>query len=630
MIPKYLSEMWTAIGPALGNHLWQSTLFSAAAGLLVLTLRKNHARARYWLWLAASLKFLIPFSLLVGIGSDFGWSHASAITTNGFYFAMEQVSQPFSHSTTPAISFISPSTASAPSSLTHLLPALLATAWLCGFVGLIFVWCMRWRRMSAAMRDAEPLLEGREAEALGRLERVVGIPRRIDMKLSRESLEPAVFGIVRPVLLWPEGISDRLDDQHVEAILAHEVWHVRRRDNLSAAMHMVVKAIFWFHPLVWWLGARLAEERECACDEEVLALGSDRQVYAESILKVCEYCVGSPLACVSGVTGADLKKRIVRIMTEGATRKLDFSKKLLLGAAGLAAIAVPVVFGLAHATPNRAQAQTQSASAVTPGYVYEVVSVKPSKPGSIGRYTMNTPDGYKALNIPLIILVDSAYGITDDERLSGAPSWISSEKFDVDAKMERSVADALQKLSKDDRTLARQQMLQALLADRFKLTVHRETKELSIYTLVIAKNGPKLKEAKPGDTYPNGIKGGDGHAMTAGVLMLASPEGVTWTGQAVPMQLLVRQLSQQVGRIVVDKTGLTSNFDFTMQFMPEQFVPPMAPSDAAGGASPLPIADPGAPSLFTAVQEQLGLKLESGKGPVEIIVIDHIERPSGN
>ena len=151
-----------------------------------------------------------------------------------------------------------------------------------------------------------------------------------------------------------EGISARLDDAHVEAILAHEVWHVRRRDNLFAALHMLVEAIFWFHPAVWYLGTRLVEEREVACDEEVLELGSERQIYAESILKICEFCVGSPLACVSGVTGADLKRRIVRIMTSGATRKLDFTKKFLLGAAGFTALAVPVVFGLAHAMPWRA------------------------------------------------------------------------------------------------------------------------------------------------------------------------------------------------------------------------------------------------------------------------------------
>src|SRR5205807_3798167 len=188
-----------------------------------------------------------------------------------------------------------------------------------------------------------------------------------------------IFGINRAVLVWPEGISSRLQGQQLDSILAHEVWHVRRRDNLAAAIHMVVEAIFWFHPLVWWLGARLVEERERACDEKVLESGSDRQVYAESILKICEFCVGSPLACVTGVTGADLKKRMAYIMTRNLSRELDFSRKLLLSASGLLALAAPIAVGLLHVTQTRAQSQGQSIAVSGPGFVS--VSIRPNKTG---------------------------------------------------------------------------------------------------------------------------------------------------------------------------------------------------------------------------------------------------------
>src|SRR5438445_11523362 len=117
-----------------------------------------------------------------------------------------------------------------------------------------------------------------------------------------------------------------------------------------------------------WLGARLVEERERACDEEVVAFGSDRQVYAESILKICEFCLGSPLPCVSGVTGADLKRRIVRIMSERVARKLNFSRKLLLAAAAILAVAAPIMAGVLHATPNRAPWQAQTTNTTTPAY----------------------------------------------------------------------------------------------------------------------------------------------------------------------------------------------------------------------------------------------------------------------
>src|SRR5262249_41984575 len=157
-----------------------------------------------------------------------------------------------------------------------------------------------------SIQGAMPLREGREVEALRRLERLHRMPRPTEILSSRTSLEPGIFGIARSILVWPQGISDRLDDAHLDAVMAHELRHVHHRDNLAAALHILVEAVFWFHPLVWWLGTRLIAEREHACDEEVLESGSDRQVYAESILKICEFCVGSPLTCVSGVTGADL------------------------------------------------------------------------------------------------------------------------------------------------------------------------------------------------------------------------------------------------------------------------------------------------------------------------------------
>ena len=146
--------------------------------------------------------------------------------------------------------------------------------------------------------------------------------------------EPGVFGILHPVLLWPEGISQHLDDAHLESIFAHELCHVQRRDNLTSAIHMLVAAIFWFHPLVWWLEKCLIDERERACDEAVLQLVKQPQIYAESILKVCEFCIESPLTCVSGITGADLKKRIVQIMTEPDHPANSTSAKITTAHAG--------------------------------------------------------------------------------------------------------------------------------------------------------------------------------------------------------------------------------------------------------------------------------------------------------
>ena len=160
------------------------------------------------------------------------------------------------------------------------------------------------------------------------------------------------------MLLLPDGIGDRLAPAELQAILAHELCHVRRRDNLATLMHMVVEAVFWFHPLVWWLGARLMDERERACDEEVLRMGSEAEAYAEGILKVCELYLQSPLKCVAGVTGAHLKKRIEAIMANRPMRNLNLPKKVGLVLAAILAIAIPVILGITNAPELRARAQS--------------------------------------------------------------------------------------------------------------------------------------------------------------------------------------------------------------------------------------------------------------------------------
>ena len=145
--------------------------------------------------------------------------------------------------------------------------------------------------------------------------------------------------------MWPAAIAGQVSEDHVEAIVAHELCHVRRRVNLTAMLHMLVEALFWFHPFVWWIGGRLVEDRERACDEAVVESGRERRVYAESILKVCELCVESPLPCVPGVSGADLKLRVAQIMSHRVARPIGMGRKLLLVAGCCLAIAAPMVSG---------------------------------------------------------------------------------------------------------------------------------------------------------------------------------------------------------------------------------------------------------------------------------------------
>lgn len=312
----------------LMTHLWQSTVFAAAAGMLTLAFRKNRAKVRFWLWLSASLKFFIPFALLMNLGSHVKWTPAAhqlaaQIATPAVSFAVEYVAQPFS-----GMVAIPSSTAHTPR-VDWMLVAILG-AWVCGFLAIAVIRLRSWRRIRGAVRVSTPL----------------EIPTAVEARVAPGLLEPGVVGLLRPVLLLPEGIVDRLTESQLEAVLAHELCHVRRRDNLFASIHMIVEAVFWFHPLVWWIGARLVEERERACDEDVLSLGNQPRIYADAILNVCRLYVESPLVCVSGVTGSDIKRRIEAIMTNRGVQTLNGAKKLLLATAGLLALAGPVVIGV--------------------------------------------------------------------------------------------------------------------------------------------------------------------------------------------------------------------------------------------------------------------------------------------
>lgn len=613
---KALTSFWDAVAPALGDHLWQSTLFVLVAGLLTLLLRKNHARARYWLWLAASLKFLVPFSWLVALGSKLAWRDTITNPT-AVYVTVQQITQPFTQSSVAAPE-ISPAASTNPM---HVIPSLFIGIWLCGFLAVFCMWCMRWRRISLAVQQAIPLEDGRELEALRLLEPAAGIATRIEMRLWNSILEPGIFGVTTPVLLWPEGISQRLDDSQLEAVIAHELFHVRRRDNLTAVLHMVVEAIFWFHPLVWWLGARLLDERERACDEEVLESGRERQIYAESILKVCEFCVGSPLPCVSGVTGADLKKRMVHIMSGQVVCKLDFTRRLLLSAVAIAAITAPIVFGLLHATPGRAQSQDDAAAT---GLV-ESATIKPSE--------LNTPTyagteqhmirlmygrgEFEARNVTLRVIMQEAYQVQANQ-IEGPSDFLDSFAFDVQVKLAKSEAEAP---PSKQQMLQVREALQKLLAERARLNLHTETKTLSIYALEVGENGSKLEPAPVGE--PDDMKGsGPVRIGTQQMRMkMAGNQVYGIAAQGISADDLAQLLSRQLGTPVVNKTGLQGRYGFNLNWSDGNRT--LTESESSSGSA-------SAPSIFTAVQEQLGLKLEAQKAPMQVLVIDHVEKPAEN
>ncbi len=631
---QYLSSAWGSLAPAVADHLWQSTVFAVLAGLLTLLLRKEHARVRYWLWMAASLKFLLPFALLIGLGSLFALPDFHSHQQSATYVTLTQVSQTFVRPAAILIPATAPVTETP--GFSQALPGLLVVIWLVGFLIVLVTWCIRWRRISKVLRSACPLVQGKQVEALRRLERLAGVRKSTPLLLSSACLEPGVFGFIRPVLFLPEGICERLNERHLETVLAHEVWHVRRRDNLAAALHMLIQALFWFHPLVWWLGGRLVEERERACDEQVLQMGSAPHIYAESILKTCEFCVESPLACASGISGADLKKRIVRIMTGDTRHKLSGRKKLLLGVTGFLVLAVPLGIGLAHGRMaqedgSRSEASSPAGSQHVSETKFEVASIKQDKSDARGVQFMLRPGRFTATNIPIRMVIKFAYNLQSNDQLTGEPAWVNTEKYDIEGKEFDSFAESMKGRPLGEAAENIRKMVQSMLADRFNLKISRTKKELPMYALVVANHGPKLTESKLPPPSPmggspaarRGPGGGEGFRMMG----LGHLEG-----RAVTIRFLADVLTQQLGQLVVDDTGLKGQYAFTLNWTPDQEERAIFMEVGRGNPGmdrPGPVK-PSGPSIFTAVQEQLGLKLKAEKKPVEVLVIDHIDRPSPN
>jgi bla regulator protein BlaR1 len=630
MSPLFTPILQSHYVQAIANHLWQSTLFAAAAAIVAVLLRQNQARTRYWIWFAASLKFAVPLSLLISLGGLFASARPSltAMQPASFY-AIDVASQPFTF--LPALS---PTDASRLASrqpaprFAKNVPILLSVIWILGFGIVVARWWKQWQQVGRVLEEAKPAFEGREFDAVRSLRHQGLCTERVEIAISYALLEPGIFGILRPVLVWPAGFSERLSQAEMEAIVAHELWHLRRRDNLFAALHMLIETIFWFHPLVWWLQTRLVNERELACDEAVIAVGHAPQTYAESILKACEFCIESPVPCVSGVTGADLKKRIVRIMTQADTERLGMGRKILLALVAVLVTLGPIVFGVVNVPRVRAALLEVTSDQKLPSF--EVATIKPTHSTENRRRMMMTPGKLSIENMPLKPLIEFAFDARSDAQVTGGPDWINTENYTIEAKEDDALAAALEKASPEERAKQVRLMMQSLLIDRFKLKVSRSSKETTVYALVVGKGGPKLtpsSRTEPASEAPNPS---GPRMIRRGIMMTGRGE---LKGTESNMGLLADILSRQreaEGRVVLDKTGLTGTYDWSLHWSPEAPAPAFKGADADVPADRSPGPDGSGPTLFTALQEQLGLKLESQKGTVDTIVVDSVERPSEN
>jgi uncharacterized protein (TIGR03435 family) len=338
-------------------------------------------------------------------------------------------------------------------------------------------------------------------------------------------------------------------------------------------------------------------------------------VYAEGILAVCKLYLESPLMCASGVTGANLTRRIETIVNAHSAVRMNFAKKAALSIVGVMALAAPIVVGMLNAPLIWAQ----SATAGKPKF--EVASIKPNLSGDRGNSITTPPGGrFSATNVSVQLLIRAAYRVQEFQIL-GAPGWTNSNGYDISAKAETGA---------DPKQL--EQRLQLLLEDRFSLKLHRETRELPVYALVVSADGFKLPESActrrdPEIAQPLQAPGQKPTRYCGDMKFGREGPNRTIDAAGATMGPLTRIFSQMLGRPVVDRTGLAGKYDFQLEWAPELAANAPSPDD---GAKPVQPADPNGPSIFAALQKQLGLKLETTKGQAEVLIIDHVERPSEN
>ena len=527
-------------------------------------------------------------------------------------------------------------------------PGLIAAIWALGVIlfaapviaGLAEVRSLR--RSSLPWRRGQVLVD--------QLTHDVGLRRRV-LVLRHESLPgPVTCGIVRPVIIVPADADDWTGED-LRRALVHELEHVRRADWASQCTARIVCAGYWFHPLVWMASRRMVLEAERACDDGVLgwpsaavAESADATAYADQLVGLARRLSHAPgHAQLAMANRHDLSTR-VRAVLDSRQRRGRAGTRWLVFAAALAALVVMTMSPLKVVTVAAQAPATPGAQTAAPRY--EVASIKPctvdeAPPGPARGTAGGTNASFSPgrMNVPcvtleqLIYLAYAAYGVPESERMAnddagtasdamkvrGGPSWVHSQqdKYAVEATAPGAT----------ERTVLLGAMLRTLLEERFALKIHRETEVVPMFELKVAKGGLKLKPIKDGDCQPFDAESFAAGKVTCGH-MTSGGRGpnTVWTFTGFKLSAVAGRLSRTLGRHVIDRTGITDEFIIRLAFHPDENTPGIVwPPERDADTS-----EPAAASIFTALEEQLGLKIEKTKAPRGYLVIDHVERPTSN
>jgi len=432
----------------------------------------------------------------------------------------------------------------------------------------------------------------------------LGLRRSVTIVLQKDVVAPATCGWMRPTIMLPIDAPDWSAEDLRQALL-HELEHVRRHDWPVHVIARLTCSLYWFHPAAWIAWRQLSLESERACDDAVV-VQAENTAYAQQLVALARRVAtvrAQPL--LSMADRRTLATRVASILSTNVARGRVSSTTMT-------AIVVCAAALSAALFPLQARARVQSSpgvasATVEPGLRFGVASVRPNDGTDPSRgFGFTLESGRLRLrNQTLQTITSIAYAPTfglwfPDERISGGPPWINTDRFTIDARAERAVTGPEMGA-----------MLRSLLVDRFGLKVRVEPRTAAVYALVVIKRdrslGPSLKPTAIACTGRCGIGGGSGRYQLSGA----------------SMALLAGSLSELVGRPVVDRTGLTGTFDGTLEWSP-------TPEELGALGEPAPAAAVFGASLFTALEEQFGLKLQSERGPVEYLVIESAEQPTPN
>ncbi len=354
---EWIASTSAWLWPRVVDHLWQATLFGLVVLALSFALKRGPARTRHFLWLIASAKFVIPAAFIVfiseAIGIDVLWRSLTGTNSdaNPLLLGLAEPASAFANSYEIVVS--------ADAVGHNEIYCALTAIWLAGLATLVLSRLLRRAKVRHALNFGKTVTVGREWLALQRARKALRFKGDVHLVISSMQMEPGVCRVRKPVILLPESIAEHLDDAELETIMLHELIHVERRDNLTGKLQLALTAVFWFHPLVWFISRRLFDEREQACDEKVLEICGTPETYASSILKVVRFSFGWKAAGVTGAgSGSNLRRRIENIMTGNKERRTGLMTRLLMGTVmGITLVGLVVAAGHSRARPVDAAVQ---------------------------------------------------------------------------------------------------------------------------------------------------------------------------------------------------------------------------------------------------------------------------------